>query len=136
MQTTIREEQILNKTAKFPPLTKDEMFLSKVMEEGGGGGAMKATANMIVDAGTGNISFGDCTKTGTELADAIESGTIPYLVLSIYAGETLIAITVCYASSYQPIGEGYITSFMFYDQSTDSNEIILVYDDGHVAMAD
>ena len=38
METTVREEQILNKTATFKPITKDEIFLANYAGGGGGGG--------------------------------------------------------------------------------------------------
>lgn len=122
--------------------TDDDGTVHKIADDyingggGGGGGAMKATADMIVDAGTGDISFGTCSKTGTELANAIEGGIIPYLVLSMYAGETLLAISVCYAASYQTSEEGYITSFLLYDSSTASNKIILVYANGQMGISE
>ena len=46
MQTTIREEQILNKTATFTPLTKDEIFLQEVVS--GGGDSDFSTAEVTI----------------------------------------------------------------------------------------
>ena len=125
--------------------TDDDGTVHKIADDyinGGGGGSssggtMKATIDMTVDAGTGETSFGTCSKTGTELAEAITSGELPYLIISIYIASTLTANMISYPASFQPYGgdDEYITSFTIKDMSSGTEMVLMVYPDGNAAIS-
>lgn len=95
-------------------------------EPSGGGGAIKASVRGDADMQTGTITYGSCSHSGTELATAMDSGTFCYLVVNLYASDTLIAIMVATPIGWQADGSGYMMNFTFYDASTSEMKMISV----------
>lgn len=104
---------------------------SEYVGGGSGGGALKATLRGDVDAGTGTITWGNCSHTGVEMAQAIMNGIIPYIIVSMYSSNVLIAELIVYASGIQG-GTNEQISFLMIDASSGQPKSFVVMEDGHV----
>lgn len=98
----------------------------------GGGGVLIATLRADVDMQSGSLTFGNCSKTGAELKTAVSNGVIPFINFTMYADNAPFANMILVIDSIDVAGD--IVSFAFYDASSGSQNVIMVYADGHAVM--